>query len=95
MKNYITLLVAPNIPCAEVLKLRKRWDKKRIIGACYEVDVRFIDLLDARKGKILIAAPNVPWTEVKALRKHIKHALKDPSYTIVVNYEVDVRVVSE
>jgi hypothetical protein len=42
----------------------------------------------SRRTIHLIVAPDIPACECIALEKHVKEALVDPDYTVVVNYEV-------
>ena len=41
----------------------------------------------------LIQAPGIPTSEVKPLKKHYREAIKDPAYTVVLNYEARVDLI--
>ncbi len=42
-----------------------------------------------RKKLLFVIAPGIPTAERFALEDHVKEAFRDPSYTVVVNYDVE------
>ena len=89
----ITYIVAPGIPANEVPKLRKEYERTGDIVKSYEVCITTVEL--PHGYRLLVIAPGIPRDELKALRKHFKEAEKNPSYTVVVNYDIRVSAVSK
>jgi|SRR5208337_5252056 len=86
MPKEVTYIVAPGIPANEVLKLRKEYERNGDIVKSYEVHIITVEIPCG--SRLLVIAPGVPQSEVKQLRKHFKEAERDPSYTVVTNYEI-------
>ena len=87
----ITVISAPGIPVIEAKKFRRRWDKnRRVVAENFEFTVERVQV--PKGSKLLVTAPDVPILELKVLRKHVREALKDPSYTVVVNYDCHIDV---
>lgn len=91
-RRTITFIIAPGISIPEINKLRKQFDRpaNKILVKNYDVMVTTVSV--PRGHRLLVVAPGVPPQETKTLKKHIKRAMKDPSYRIVANYDLVVSV---
>ena len=90
-KQTLTVVSAPGIPRSECLPFRKRYQRNKRVVENFDFAVRRVQF--GRGDKILVIAPDIPLAEVRQLRKHLREALKDPNYTVVVNYDCQLDVV--
>ena len=90
-KRTLTIVSAPQIPLTEVEPFKQRYLRNKRVVENFDFVVRKVQF--GRGDKVLVIAPGIPQTEVRLLRKHLREALKDPNYTVVVNYDCQLDVV--
>ena len=92
-RQSLTVVSAPNIPVTEIQPFTHRYTRRKRVVENFEFTVQTVTY--GRGDKVLVIAPGLPLKEVKALRTHLREALNNPAYTLVVNYECQLDVVPQ